>query len=717
MNLNYAFNRGASRASVIDNMLQQFSTGAVVQNDFGSVYGKENLTLDDNQRLMGLSSIQENILKNSINAATDTKLFTDRMKKAHGELNIDGAESFSLQLDEGAVATQKVATVELNTRPNQQFAAAEAMYPTIKIGYDEQTLEIPIDVAGIGNYNFSGNSYESFEEMTPITSILSDSSFNSGDDLKMVPVYPKDPTNSERTRFVDETEWPTKDVVYDQDDLLNREPHLTNYLKIGKIGNLMNLCRAPGSTKWDNTDEIEASSIKVQSLLFKIKTAKGEGLYKLDTSRFSGNAMRAQTGLLAKSKRGLTLLTNGESVESFKDKDGVACDLFDALGDIKAFLQFTLTATYHRDTRVMEITTSPHVTISHVIQDDVRLKVGTPKVPDDVAALIAGLDLEASIYGIEFKMNHNNLNRSRYGTTIYYSNTTKPYSINRRSPISVKYPMDTKDTNSEIIDKCVKQINTVITRNMSHDAIRAAEAHFERLIPMDGQKVVSANDESSNILPGQHFLRTVAYLGHLNISKETSTRDSKDALANVRAVLVNRVYDAITAIRIRSDFSALKEVDGRKEKYTVVAHAALAPFMFSQGDTRTFGQGIEFDIVETNIDSQKGNIWIFPESQTKDGNIDVFGGFGFCLSRELVVIEGDVRMDEHQYRMMITQPAYEHHDTGCVIGKVVVEDIEDLLGNEGMLTNINRLLVSGEITVDGSGSGETGKEVDIDKVP
>ena len=714
---NFHFNTSKSGTD-LKAMINGFAAnpGAHSGADLGleAIVGKESMTntLRNFEKSMGFG--QKAAVSSAIAGSSN---FSQRAQQLESMIKHGGMESFSMQLDQGAVARQKAATIDLNARSNRQWAGAEALFTTLIVPYDQEALVLPIDIAGVGAYNSSGNANEAWEDLRPIASVLADADFNAGDDLKLVPVLPANPADANTAMFVPSADWAPWDATYDANDLLGRETHKTNYLAIRKINNLLSLCRAPGATAFEQNDEIEASSIRLQSLLFKVKTKDGEGFVTLDTENMAGVAARPSTGTTSDEKRQINFVLNGINVTNLKDKDGKATELFKSLTDagLKVFLSFELSATYSRSTRSWSPTVSP-VAIAYVInKDGDKLVPGTPNMPEDITNLITAQVLEASIHGVLLKMNHANTNRSRYGTTVVYANTVKSYNINRRQPISVKYPMLNEDNNADVLAMLVQQMDIMVTRNMSHDAFKAAHAHFAYVYDNNGMKIVNINDDSSSVLPGQHFLGTTGIEAKMNLVKEVSTLDSKDTRDNIEAALVNKIYDVITALRVNSNISALKELDNREEAYTIVAHASLAPFLMTTGDYRTFGQNVKFDIVETNISSEVGRMWIVPKSQTKEGSVDIFGGMGICVAKELLVIEGSVNQADRQYRMIITQPAYQHHPLCPVVGRVEIEDIASLLGDEGLITKVNKHLaeISGKIAVD-TGTPGTGKEVEID---
>lgn len=680
-----------------------------------SIVGAESMTSSIKDLEKGMGYNQVLAVKSSIEGAGNNAQFQARAEQLRDMIKHGGMESFSMQMDAGAVARQKAATIELNARSNRQWEAAETLYPTLVVPYDQEALVLPIDIAGVGAYNSSGNANEAFEDLRPIASVLSDSKFNAGDDLKLVPVVPGNPADANAAMFVPSADFTPWDVSYDANDLLKREAHKTNFLAIRKINNLLSLCRAPGSAPFEQNDEIESSSIKLNQLLLKVKTVDGTGFVTLDTSNMSGVAARPSTGTTSDEKRQINFVLNGLPVTQLKDAAGAPTALFKTLQDagLKVFLSLELSATYHRSTRSWSPTVSP-VAFAYVINaDGDRLVVGSSAMPEATATLLTTQALEASIHGVELKMNHANTNRSRYGTTVVYANTTKTYNINRRQPISVKYPMLDADNNADVLAMLVQQMDIMVTRNMSHDAFKAANAHFDYVYDNNGMKIVNINDDSSSVLPGQHFLGTTGIETTIDLIKEVSTLDSKDTMDNIRAALVNKIYDIITGLRIRSNISALKELDGRAEEYDIVAHACLAPFLMTVGDYRTFGQNIKFNIVETNIDSEIGRMWVVPKSQTKNGDIDIFGGMGICVTKELLVIEGSVQQSDRQYRMIITQPAYQHHSLCPVAGRLTVADIDKLLGDEGLIAQVNKHLAQVSGKLEGA-TGVTGKEIEVE---
>lgn len=713
--------RGGQSGAALKAIINNAAAVSLTDDLFSGLAGQEGLSLAAKAGFGEIGANQRRGVESVISAMNDNTMNTRLSDLGNMVKQMSGFETFSQSLDQGQAARQKAATLDLNARGNRQWAGAEALYKTVVVGYKEEGISLPVDVAGVGAYNVSGNVNESWEDLRPIASVLADSKFNPGDDLKLVPVKPADPKNPNAAVFVSDADWPSWDVTYDANDLLRREAHKSNFLQPVRIGNLLNLCRAPGSEPFEQNDEIESNSIKLDRVLLKLKTTGGTTNVVLYTGNMSGNSMRPSNSTTSDEKRALSFVITGENIKNFFDKDGKNVELFKNLTDLgySVHLGFEINATYQRGTRAFAPTTSP-VSIAYLVsKDGDKVIPGTAGMPEDTQALIDGLSFEGTIIGLETKQVHNNVNRSRYGTTVVYGTVNKFYSVQRRTPISVKYPMLDQDNNADVLARLVKDMNTMVTRNMSHDAFKAANQHFDYVYANNGAKIVNINDDSSAVMPGQHFLATTGIKSSMDLIKEVSTLDSKDTRENISEALVSKIWDVITALRVNSNTSALKELDGRDESYTIVAHASLAPFLMTQGDYRTFGANIKFNIIETNIDSEIGRMWIVPTSLTTDTEIDIFGGIGICVTKELLVVEGSVQQSDRQYRMILTQPAYQHHSLCPVIGQIEITDISKLLGDEGLISAVNKHLVAVSGKLDATGekpSGDT-QELPIAKLP
>ena len=84
-------------------------------------------------------------------------------------------------------------------------------------------------------------------------------------------------------------------------------------------------------------------------------------------------------------------------------------------------------------------------------------------------------------------------------------------------------------------------------------------------------------------------------------------------------------------------------------------------------------------------------------------------------SRPLLVIEGDVRTERRQFRMLITQPSYQHHSVGCIAARVTIEDFQEMMAEGGVLSSVTRHLVNVTGTLDGvaPAPGADGNEIDV----
>lgn len=710
-----------SKATPLSVLVSNFKNNAVRSDDLASLVGAESLSLNNNYAALSNkpeTSLDRRLYSEVVGRCLEGDKFkqdAEREIKALGEYY--GAEAFSNTLSVGDIARSKAATVELATSNDKQLPAAELAYPTVKVPYNMDVFSLPIEVPGIGTFRQGNNSNDSFEQMRPIATTLTDSSFTTGDDLVLIPVYnddPSDDANVNADKFVDSAKWTPWDHVYETDDVLGRRNHLTNFIKVGRIPNIMSTMAGPGMKNWSEEDELDEGATAVKSLMIELKTSAGNGVFRFALADSSGNTLRPNADLNSKDSRSINWGSRRVEITELFDqqkKNEAALALFKPLTDkgLRVFLDVQLDVKYSRNTREWVSSVSP-IAIHHVVNEQgVKMAPGASNTPKEITALIRGLKLEGTVGGLEVNSQHANTNWSRQGMTIRFGTAKRDFNITRRTPLAFHYTHDEKDTNQTYLKKAIDKVSFINKRNKTHDAFRALHAHFEKLLPLNGQTNMDINDDSNNIMPGMYFLNVTAIRTEIDFLNSVLVRESTNVLEGVRAVLQNKLQDIITAIQVRSNVAAMKEIDGRKEEYVILLHTAFAPYIMEAGDFRTFGdkERIDFKVETTNVDTMLDKIYVFPKSETSDNYIDVFGGVGFLLEKEMTVIDCPVHNRTEQLRQVVSLPQYTHHSTGVIMAQINLKNAAELLSGEGILSNITKYMVKVSGSVEGIGGGNT----------
>ena len=615
---------------------------------------------------------------------------------------LSGNEGFSFQNEKGSEQEIKAINLTLNAQSHRQTAAAEALFKTITINYDEEGAELCVRAAGLGNYVYGASAWQSASELRPIFGLLRTGEMFKDEVLALHPVYPTDPQDDTRELFADATKYAAAvAVTYPQGDAYGRDGHQTADLKVPvMVPNLLGLCQAPGQRQWTTTDEIESNSIVLRRLGVSAKIgavgAQTDATFFILTGSMSNNTFAPTSTGQSSDDRALNAHIRDLPGFSVVDKDGnpVGETLFaahKALG-YEPMLTATVGGNFQRQTNELrlnpgtvvitalkEIATGNIVTIGRA---DVTLKPLFKQLADGIVG------------SAQLSMNVSNTSNGNFGYRIEVYDARKHLSVRRRSPVSVKYPVSKDDTNTESLDYAIQQMSVVINNQCSKHAFDEAEAHLKYITSINGSPVVG-NHQGSNVLPGQHFVTATAVNRKIKLADVVSTSTNDEVFNSVCAAIINEVADITAALNTKSGLAAISEY-GNVDKldWTVVTHQNLARFFIRSGDARTIGGWDSIKVEATNFDSMIGKVYIVPRNTSNDDSINPLGGIGVNISKENVVVQGNVTRDQQDFGVVMTMPTYRQWPICPVIGSLIIEDAESLLTDEGLISQLTQLRVN-----------------------
>lgn len=637
----------------------------------------------------------------------------EELKAAAKDLaQVGGMEGFSLQQSPGSEQQLRAVNLTLNAQSHLQTAAAEELFRTITVKYEDEGAMLKVRAAGLGNYAYGNSAWQSASELRPIFGLLRTGEMFKDDVLALVPVYPEDEEADTRSLFVSEALATPREVNYADTDAYGRESHLTQFLKVPcTIPNLLGLSQAPGQRPWTTTDEIESNSITIRTLLAtaKVGTATQATPFFINTGTMSNNTFGPTTTSQSSDDRGLNMhirMLPGFSVE---DKDGnpIGETLFanyKAAG-YEPLLNISVGGNYQRQTNELRLNsgTVEIAALRDLANPNVWISMG--KATAAQKDLLRGL-VEGQVVGAKATFNASNTSRGNFGYRIEVFDATKRLSVRRNSPVSVKYPVDSRDVNQESLDFAIQQMGIVINNQCSKIAFDMALDHLKYITSIDGAPVVG-NNQGSNVLPGQHFVTASAVNRSIKIEDVVSAQNNAEVYASVSAALSNEIADIAAALNTKSGLAAIKEYGGSTQNdWSIICHQNLARFLFREGDARTLGNGVKLEVFETNFDSMIGKILVVPAQTSTAETINPLAGVGVNISKENIVVQGSVHRENQEYGVVMTMPTFRHWPLNPVIGCLVVEDAAAFLGGEGLLSK----LASQRIKVDGLKPGLAGVE-------
>lgn len=664
------------------------------------------------------------VLKNNLNANTFdaftgalTRKGTNRTEEFKDAIDafkaISGNEGFSFQNEKGAEQDIKAVNLTLNAQSHRQTAAAEALFKTVTINYDDEGAELIVRAAGLGNYVYGASAWQSASELRPIFGLLRTGEMFKDEVLALYPVYPADSAHENREFFADVTKFaPARPATYPQGDAYGREVHQTADLKVPvMIPNLLALCQAPGQRAWTSTDEIESNSLTLRRIGVEAKIgaagSQTDAVFFIQTGSMSNNTFGPLSTGQSSDDRGLNAHIRDIPGFSVVDKDGnpVGETLFaahKALG-FEPMLTISVTGNYQRQTNELRLNPGS-VTITSLRDIATGNLVSMGRADAQTKPLFKQL-ADGVVGSANFTFNVSNTSNGNFGYRIEVYDARKHLSVRRRSPISVKYPVSKDDTNSESLDYAIQQMSVVINNQCSKDAFDEAAAHLKYITSIDGTPVVG-NHQGSNVLPGQHFVTATAVNRKLKLADVVTTTTNDDIFNAICAAIINEVADITAALNTKSGLAAISEY-GNVDKldWTVVTHQNLARFFIRSGDARTIGGWDSIKVEATNFDSMIGKIYIVPRNTSNDDSINPLGGIGVNISKENVVVQGNVTRDQQDFGVVMTMPTYRHWPICPVIGSLFVEDAEKFLTDEGLISSLAKLRVNVQNAAEFPGAG------------
>lgn len=677
--------------------LESFAT---TQDQLNAVLGGESFAAGGVGKnfVTGMSDTQRFAMASSINTMRDVVKIPIDSQSYEALKHQAGLEGFSNIMDPGETTKMKAISIGLNAQGHRQTNAAEAMFKSIIMGYSEEIITYNVRAAGLGSYVYGANAFERASQLKPLTAILRDVDFFLNDVLAVWPVYSQDTTNPFRKYFVAEAVHPAWDQSYDAGDSYKRKTHKTNYLKVpATIHNFLGLMQTPTQELFDMTDMIESNSIKMQSLLVEVETDKGKKVLKLNTGTMSNNFVAPTTTGQDSNDRSMSFVIRELSVKALTNIDDSETDLFDTLlaNDAKPVFDLAVTLNFNRsDNRLTSQTGT--VEISYITVKDVKHNQGTEDTA--VQAQFAAFKT-ASVVGMLTSQNVENTNRSHFGYRIEIYDANKNLGVRRQTPISVKYPVEKRDTNNSALDDAVKEMGKLVSIQMSASAFREAKLHFEALTKISGAEIVG-NTASSATLAGQHFIQATAMYRKKKLRDLVSTQNNVESMENTAVALCNTLGEMAAAMLTNSGLASIYEYDNKTTSdWTLIMHQNLHRYLFRQGDVRTLGAGQNVDIEICNYDSMIGKFYLIPKSRTTGDQIDPVGGIGVNLTKENVVITANMTRDNKDFGLIMTQPFFQQHPINCLMGVFELEDAADALHDAGLIDKLVYQRIKGAVDV------------------
>lgn len=363
----------------------------------------------------------------------------------------------------------------------------------------------------------------------------------------------------------------------------------------------------------------------------------------------------------------------GLTVKS-KDHSGAAIAAMAELHAAGLDMRFQLEAFGRTNcqTGVTSLSAAP-VDVVAVTKDGVQVDTADATI----AAMLDNLSFE--LIGFELQARRTNSDRRTRGLLIDRNWKTDRFGIPLGAPISVIVPLsddgDSQAMNDLINVTRIRNSLMAISRliNYGADLKSFCEANQDAVA---GARVSLQLEGIARYLVTPHHREI-----NLDIYEELNTLKSQDRVVDINAVIVNCLRGAAYDAMVKSNYlPALQQYtngSGEKPRLSIITDLNLPQYIMVQGDPRTVGIGMEFDI-EASPDARLiDTIYMTFGRKSRQGP-DVMS-FGTHVWIPELVSVGQIHYNGSNVKQLMVQPRNQHIHQLPILIKVNVLNLEKAL--------------------------------------
>jgi len=483
----------------------------------------------------------------------------------------------------------------------RQTPAAEAAYPTYAIPSDANGFEIEVERPLVFNqiwHDVKGNTVDFNRHRKLLLNAYQDYTILQNTATVIKPYFVTGDAEN-NANFVDAAI--VAPTIYGTGV---GENFLTSWLKPGAMFSLIGLGQNPELAKLGqaNTTDTLDHRVMLDKILLKVVTASGTSYIPFDTKHL---AYSGYNPAFEGQQRKLNLTFSSEDLT-------IHSGIKDHLGATPAALA-TFNTTYANYRVLLSIdvngkvnleSSENKVTAADAFVIDVIKVTGTgvdaiiePAEPS-VAATIKALFTSVELFGYKLESFLTNFNRAIHGPLVTQERYKDAHVVPLGAPITAQTPV--VDAANATVDVSTPA-NTLMIRN-SNNAMTQLFS-FEKILEQAQLALTGVNAAVPQIRAiGRWLLRRSWYdKQNFVLTDEINSLQTADRNANISAGICNMLRIMINTGYYHTNFQAAMDVlgvsAGKKPKIVLIANPIVANYIWEKGDSRTLGDGWEFDIV------------------------------------------------------------------------------------------------------------------------
>lgn len=555
-------------------------------------------------------------------------------------------------------------TVGYNFNAARQDPFAEAFFGTTVIGPEDPGVTIDIEIPIIHNdvkYDTTGDAGQLRQQS--LVRAYRDSSILRADELVVIPVYTGDTQNQEH--FTKSPVLPAHDVVVSG----TTEIVTTRPLAFDKSTNLISISQTEALLA---TGKAEISDILDRNFRLKnvyLEVTDPSDSTKKEAFKYYVKEMYQATAFPHPQEMNQTLgidFDNKEFIISWEDAKtyvangaGPVSTIFGALITNKLTLQLTcpITGKVNLQTQTVNLRTG-RPEINKLFNEQMEEMPLSGPVFDQLKAIVDNSVWAA--YDVDAR--RANLNKRQRGRLCDARRFTEIRTIKLGTPLSVVRPPVSNDSR-EVPD---------LTRLVALSRVTSTNAAIDQLFSfrdtMRQRKATPSADgiTLANNIPGiaRYLIQPYFKEIEIDLAKHLNNLESKDAYANISAVLMNNirheVYLAYQQSEYKVAYDTITGTDTKPPIVTVGTDQVISQFLMTTGDLRSLGNDFNMQTVSTVNELMEGLIiCTFKPSLESNGVVDPMA-FGSHIWRPEIVFNQQVSRNGQISRETTVTPSFEH---------------------------------------------------------
>jgi hypothetical protein len=577
--------------------------------------------------------------------------------------------------DEKETRNATMYSIAYNMNAARQDEFGETFFPTVVVTPDQNGLMMSIRLLQVMKEVRAGidGDVNDFGFRNIINAVI-DPTILQNDLIKIIPIVRAESQH----HFVDPALVAPRDLEIDNGITISTAP-----LAMNKKFSLIGLSQTEATLEtglMDHTDSVD-TSVVLQNLYLKA----GADVVRFGTARFPYAPFHyAVTGDYRRMDCMFSTADLRIGVDS-KTAGGSALTDLKPIVDNKLSVRLSVNVNGNINLQTAETKLfASSVEVYEILnQDGEKLSLTT-----GIGKTVADLFATATIFGYDLEAQRTNLNRRQRGQMLNQNFQYQLYQVPLRSPMTITRPTNVGELNDATDLAALITATHIRTSNAAVGELISAAAFLRETYNAKD----TAENQAATLGVARHLVKAYYEYRKVDVSKDIDSLTSNDRYSDAQATIINKLRDIVYNMHRDSNYqaaaNALSGGIAQKTRVLIGTDPIIARYLFTQGDTRTLGEGFEHVVVTTLDKRMKGKIFVtFGVADQADGvpNPMHFGNMAWKPEMTYIM---PVYRNGANIKEVTVMPAYLHIVNLPVLCEMDIEGLSAVMNNK-VAINVN----------------------------